>query len=154
MKESLTNALCFPETLCIRLQNYWVLCKQSLMGKQNGYESKCKWSVKRKGLQGNATFLWEIARFCDRRPHFFGECRSFKSLLCKHNLADCILAHVAFLWLVSSGCAACFLRLTVVVVEVGLQAVEVVLSVVFVSLIESGAHLLHAEAAVQDSGKR
>ncbi len=73
-----------------------------------------------------------------------------QSLLCKHNLADgtgCI----SLTGLIS--CVLC-LRLTVVVVEVGLQAVEVVLSVVFVSLIESGAHLLHAEAAVQDSGKR
>lgn len=96
---SLTNVLCLPETPCIHLQSYWVLCERSLMGKQNGYESK--WSEKRKGLQGNATFLWEVERFCKQTQSFVIEGHislgnaevlreQAQSLLCKHNLAECI----------------------------------------------------------------
>ncbi len=124
-----------------------------LLGKSKGFMSESKVSlVNAKVFRVNAPFLRK------RKDNIsLGNAEVLRE---QADLADCILAHVAFLLLVSHQflirmcCVFICLCLTVIVVEVGLQAVEVVLSVFFVSLIESSTHLLHTEAAVQEAGKR
>lgn len=129
-----------------------------LLGKSKCFMSESKVSlVNAKVLRVNAQFLRKRKCFLIEGNISLGNA---EVLRVQADLADCILAHVAFLLLVSHQflirmcCVFICLCLTVIVVEVGLQAVEVVLSVFFVSLIESSAHLLHTEAAVQEAGKR